>query len=93
MVGVVTKFARVELLYDDDIAVMSKTNEGLRNKFLKWKEAFESKGLKVNLGVPMVNLKTIKLSSKVDTCVVCSIRAKANSAYSVVNGFTVDVLE
>ena len=28
---------------------MSETIEGLRNKFLKWKEAFESKGLMVNL--------------------------------------------
>ena len=29
---------------------MSETIEALRNKFLKLKEAFESKGLKVNLG-------------------------------------------
>ena len=30
--------------------MMSETIEGLRNKFLKWKKAFESKDLKVNLG-------------------------------------------
>ena len=30
--------------------LMIETIEGLRNKFLKWKEAFESKGLKVNIG-------------------------------------------
>ena len=29
---------------------MSETIDGLRNKFIKWKEAFESKVLKVNLG-------------------------------------------
>ena len=29
---------------------MSETLKGLRNKFLKWKESFGSKGLKVNLG-------------------------------------------
>ena len=29
---------------------MSETLEGLREKFWKWKEAFESKGLKMNLG-------------------------------------------
>ena len=29
---------------------MSETIEGFRNKFLKWKKVFESKGLKVNLG-------------------------------------------
>ena len=28
---------------------MSETIEELINKFLKWKEAFESKGLKVNI--------------------------------------------
>ena len=39
-----------ELLYADDIVLMSETIEGLRNKFIKWKKAFESNGLKVNLG-------------------------------------------
>ena len=58
MVDVVTEFAREsapsELLYADDLVMMSETIEGLRNKFLKWKEAFESKGFKVNLGKPKV---------------------------------------
>ena len=39
-----------ELLYADGLVLMSETIEGLRNTLLKWKEAFESKGLKVNLG-------------------------------------------
>ena len=43
-----------ELLYADDLVLMSETIEGLRNTFLKWKEAFESKGLKVNLGITKV---------------------------------------
>ena len=38
-----------ELLYVDDLILMSETIKELRNKFLKWKEAFESKGLKINL--------------------------------------------
>ena len=41
----VTKFAREgapkELLYADDLLLMSETIEGLRNKFIKWKEVFE----------------------------------------------------
>ena len=41
-------------VYSDDIVMMSETIKGLRDKFLKWKEAFESKGLKVNLGKTMV---------------------------------------
>ena len=35
-------------LLTDDLVLMSETMEGLREKFWKWKEAFESKGLKVN---------------------------------------------
>ena len=54
VVDVVTKFASVdvlsELLYADDLVLTSETIMGLWNKFLKWKEASESKGLKVNLG-------------------------------------------
>ena len=37
--------------------------EGLRNKFLKWKEAIESKGLKVDLGkakVMVCGIGTVK---------------------------------
>ena len=53
VVDVVTEIAREgalsELLYADDL-FMSETINGFRNKFLKWKEAFESKGLKVNYG-------------------------------------------
>ena len=37
-----------ELLYADDLFLMSYTIERLRNKLLEWKEAFESKGVKVN---------------------------------------------
>ena len=36
------------LLYADDLVLTSEAIEGLRNKFLKWKETFGSKGLKVN---------------------------------------------
>ena len=39
-----------DLLYADDLVLMSKTNKGCRNKFIKWKEALESKGLRLTLG-------------------------------------------
>ena len=39
-----------ELLYADDLDMMDRTTGGLRNKFSKRKEAFESKGLKVKPG-------------------------------------------
>ena len=54
MDDVVTEFDRegalCELLYADDLVMMSETIEGLRNKFLKWKEAFENKCFNFNLG-------------------------------------------
>ena len=37
-----------ELLYADDLVLMSETMEGLRRRFWNWKDALESKGLKVN---------------------------------------------
>ena len=82
----VTEFAREgalsELLYADDL--MNETLMGLRNKLIKWKEVFESKGLKVNLGKTKVmvsgGITNDGMSkSKVDPCGVCSLRVKANS--------------
>ena len=56
VVDVASELARVgvqsELLYADDIFLMSEAIDRLGNKFLKWKEAFERNGLKVNLGKP-----------------------------------------
>jgi len=40
----------IEMLYADDLVLTDESMEGLRERFWKWKEAFESKGLKVNLG-------------------------------------------
>ena len=88
VVDVVTEFASddalSELLYADDLVLMTVTIEGFRNKFLQWKEVFESKGLKVNLGNPMVIVsssitKDDLSKSKVDPCGVCSLRVKVNS--------------
>ena len=61
MVDVVTEFAREgvlsELLYADNLVLMSEIIEGFDNKFLNWMEAFESKGLKVNLGKTKIMVK------------------------------------
>ena len=88
VVDVVTEFARegvlCELLCADDLVQMSETIKGLRNKFIKWKEAFECKGLKVNLGKTTVMVsggisKEGMSKSKVDPCGDCSLRVKENS--------------
>ena len=79
---------------------MSETIDGLRNKFLKWKEAFESKGLKVTLWKTKVMVsggitKGGLSKSKVDPCGVCSFRVRLAQfcVYIVVSVSTVDVPE
>ena len=71
-----------EILYADNLVLMSESVENLKEKFLKWKKAFESKGLKVNLKKTKVMVSGSKgevLKSKVDPCVKCGKRVMANS--------------
>ena len=88
VIYVVREFARdgalSELLYADDLVLMSETIEGLWNKFIKWKEAFESKCFKVNLRKTNVMISSCitkdgMSKSRVAPCGVCSLREKANS--------------
>ena len=75
-----------EMLYADDLVLMSETMEGLREKFWKWKETFKSKGLKENLGKTKVVVSGAEgeLSvSKVDPCGICGKRVMANSVLCV----------
>ena len=52
VVNVITENARRglvdELLYADDLVIMSEDMEDLKKRFWNWKDALESKGLKVN---------------------------------------------
>ena len=88
VVGIVTelaiKGAQSELLYVDDLVLMSESHEGLIITFIKLDEAFVSMGLKVNFldAEVMVcgDITRDGLSkSKVDPCGACSLRVKANS--------------
>ena len=72
-----------ELLYADHLVPLNETIERLRDKFLKWNKAFESKGSKVILwenqgkvssGITQDGFFNIK----VDSCGFCSLREKAN---------------
>ena len=89
---VVTALARdsalSESLHADDLVLMSDMMEGLRDKSLRWKKSFESKGLKVNLGKTMVMVcsgitKDDLSKSNVDPCGVYSLKVKANSLVCV----------
>ena len=75
--------------------LMSESIENLKEKFLKWKEVFESRSLKMNLKKTKVMVSCSKgevLKSKVDPCVKRSKRVMANLmiVQSVVNGYMVD---
>ena len=66
---------------------MSEATKGLRNKFVKWREALEIKRLKVNPQKTKVSsdLTQDGLSkTNVGLCLVCSLRVKANSVLCVV---------
>ena len=93
VVDVITEFAREsalsELLHADDLVLMSETMEAMRYKFLKWKEAFESKCMKVNLGKTKVIVSSGITQdglpkSKIDPYGVCSLKVMVNSKLSVV---------
>ena len=90
VVDVITESVRnglmSEMLYADDLVLTSETMDGLREKFWKWKEAFESKGLKVNLGETKVVVSGAEgevTVSKVDPCGICGKRVMANSVLCV----------
>ena len=71
-----------ELLYADDLVIMSKDMEDLKERFWNWMDALESKGLKVNTRKTklMVSGSEGKLfKSKIDPCGVCGRRVMANS--------------
>ena len=84
----VTEFAREgalsELLYADDLLLMSEIIDGLRNKFFKWKEAFDSSDLKVSLGKGRVVVSDGITKDGMSKCKgFCSLREKVNSVLCV----------
>jgi len=62
-----------EILYADDLDLMSSTIKKLREKFHKWKAAFESNRVKVKLGKAkvMVSRSGEMTIFKIDPCGIC----------------------
>ena len=82
-----------EILYADDLVVMSKSMENLRDNFLKWREALESKRLKVNFKKTKVMVGGSKeqiIKYKVDHCAKCSKMVMAISVLRAKCGKCVD---
>ena len=69
------------LLYADDLVLMSRQRKTLRERFGYWKVVLESKGLKVNTRKTkvMVNGSEELSKTKIDPCRVCGRRIMANS--------------
>ena len=86
VVVVITENARRgvvnELLYADDLVIMSEDVEDLKERFWNWKDALESKGLKVNTRKTKLMVSGSErdlFKSKIDPCGVCGRRVMANS--------------
>ena len=72
------------MLFANDLVLMSETIMGHSSKLVKCKEAFENKGLKVNLGKNKVMVsgditKDGMSKRKIYPNGVCSLTSKANS--------------
>ena len=86
VVDVITENARRgvvnELLYADDLVIMSEDMEDLKERFWNWKDALESKGLKVNTKKRKVMVSRSEgevYKIKIDSCGVCGRRVMASS--------------
>ena len=102
VVDIVTEFTREgalnEQLYADDLVLMSDTIDGLRDNFLKWTVAFESKCLKVNILKTKVMVsgsitKDGMCKYKVDPMGVSCLEYRLTQCCvcNAVSGFTVNV--
>ena len=71
-----------QILYADDLVLMGENTEELRENFDEWREAFESKTMRVNLGKTKLMVSGMEeeaFDSKIDPCGVCGTRAMSNS--------------
>jgi len=75
-----------ELLYADDLVLTGETKEEVTNMFLRWKEAMECRGLKVNLGktkIMVTGKQGENLQSGRYPCSVCGRGTGTNSILCV----------
>ena len=86
VVDVVTEHAREgllnEILYADDLVLMSESLEDLRERLQRWRRALEGKGLKVNVGKTKMIVSGAEgeiTSRKIDSCGVCGKTVGSNA--------------
>ena len=91
---VVTEVAKEgrALMYADDLVLICKTKEEARWKFVAWRNALESKGLKVNISKTKITGCARDVAPKeaaVDPCSVCGKRVGVNSIHCATCGYWV----
>ena len=86
VVDVVTEHAREgllnEILYADDLVLMSESLEDLRERLQRWRNALEDKGLNVNVGKTKMMVSGTEgeiALSKIDHCGICGKRVGSNA--------------
>ena len=86
VVDVVTEHAREELLnevlYANDLVLMSESLDDLRERFQRWGSALEDKGLKVNVGKTKMMVSGTQgeiVLSKIHRCGICGKRVGSNA--------------
>ena len=80
------------LMYADDLVLICETKEEARQRFVAWRNALESKGLKVNINKMMVMRCAWDVAPKeaaVDPCSVCGKRVGVNSMHCATCGYWV----
>ena len=71
-----------QILHADDLVLMGETMEELIENFNEWREALESKGMRVNLEKTKLMVSGIEeetFDRKIDPCGVCGTRVMSNS--------------
>ena len=72
-----------EILFADDVVLMSESLEDLRERFQRWGRALEGQGLKVNVGKTKMMVSGTEgeiTSSKIDVCGVCGKMVGSSAA-------------
>ena len=91
VVDAVTEQARKgllnEILYVDDVVLMSENLEDLRERFQNWRDALESKGMKENIRKTKMMVSGAEresVSSKLDPSGICGKRVMSNAVMCTV---------
>ena len=71
-----------EILYADDLVLMSENLEDLRERFQRWRDALESKGLRINIRKTKMMVSGAEgevVRSRVDPRGICGKRVMSNA--------------